>query len=105
MKTRPVPVAAHNVPVFCGARASHATAAADENLLPHAADVSSVEGAPSPILTKSPQLGAAAEVVNSGQFASRYVCSPPQSCVRQTEKEPWKIDPATAALGSGMTGG
>src|SRR2546422_7495001 len=70
INTRPVPVAAHMVPVFCEARAIQATAPPAR--LPHAAEVSSVEGAPSPIFTKSPQLGAAADVVNSGQFASRY---------------------------------
>ena len=49
--------------------------------------------------------GFAADVVNSGQFASRNAWSPPQSCVRQTLNEPWKIEPAAAGFGSAMTGG
>jgi len=40
------------------------------------------------MMTKSPQPGWAAEVVNSGQLASRYAWSPPQSWVRQTENDP-----------------
>ena len=68
MNTRPVPVAAQSVPAFvdCRRRADTALPARP----PQAADVRSVVGAP-PILTKSPQPGWAADVVNSGQFASR----------------------------------
>src|SRR2546423_12508878 len=55
--------------------------------------------------TKSPHAGLAADVVNSGQFASRNAWSPPQSCVRQTLCEPWKIDPARDGFGSAMIGG
>src|SRR5437867_5007834 len=67
--TRPVEVAAHIVPVFCGARAIHATAPVAR--VPHAALFSCVEGTPSPMITKSPQPGCAAGVATSGQFASR----------------------------------
>src|SRR5213593_300119 len=67
--TRPVEVAAHIVPVFCGARAIHATAPPAR--VPHAAELSCVDGTPSPMITKSPQPGCAADVVNSGQLASR----------------------------------
>ena len=49
---------------------------------------------------KSPQPGWTAEVVNSGQLASKEAWLPPQSCVRQTENDPWKIEPALA-LGVG----
>src|SRR5438132_3350341 len=77
MNTRPAGVAAHSVPVFCGARASDemkqpvVLAGSWQARVPHAGLSSRVDGAPSPILTKSPQLGAALEVMNSGQFASR----------------------------------
>src|SRR4029077_7303075 len=102
-KTRPVEVAAHIVPVFCGVRAINATA--PPALVPQAAAFSWVEGRPSPMMTKSPQPGWVADEVNSGQFASRVAWSPPQSWVRQTENEPWKIEPAAAAFGSAMIGG
>src|SRR5438067_12972833 len=69
-KRRPAPVAAHIVPPSCGARAIHATAP-PVFVAPHAPDVSCVEGIPSPMMTKSPQPGWAASVVNSGQLASR----------------------------------
>src|SRR5712691_2611369 len=94
MNTRPVLVAAHMVPVFWGARAIQATAPPAR--LPHEAELSCVEGTPLPIGTKSPQPGWTAEVVNSGQLASRVSRSPPQSCVRQTENDPWKMVPAWA---------
>src|SRR2546426_12740949 len=102
-KRRPPVVDAHIVPASCGARAIHETAPPAR--LPHAADVSCVEGTPSPMMTKSPQPGCVAEVVNSGQLASRNAWSPPQSWVRQTENEPWKIEPACAGFGSEMIGG
>ena len=57
-----------------------------------------------PIWTKSPQPACVPGVVNSGQFASRYAWFPPQSCVRQTLCEPWKIEPANAVVGSAMIG-
>src|SRR5436309_13527727 len=66
--TRPVEVAAHIVPVFCGARVIHATAPVAR--VPHAALFSCVEGTPSPMITKSPQPGFAADSVNSAQFAA-----------------------------------
>src|SRR5207244_12990730 len=59
------------------------------------ADVSCVDGMPSPMMTKSPQSGSEPEVVNSGQFVSRYAWLPPQSCVRHTLCSPTKIVPAT----------
>src|SRR6266545_4143161 len=69
MKTRPVPVAAQTVPVLPGARSIAATAPNNRSK-PYAMKVRSV--APGgPIGTKSPQAGLAADVVNSGQFASR----------------------------------
>src|SRR5438270_10572299 len=68
-KRRPPVVAAHIVPVFCGARAIHETAPPAR--VPHAAEVNRVDGSPSPITTKSPQPGWAESVVNSGQLASR----------------------------------
>src|SRR4029077_12659689 len=94
MNTRPVLVAAQMVPVFCGVRAIQATAPPAR--LPQAVAVSCVDGAGLPIGTKSPQPGWAADVVNSGQLASRKSRSPPQSCVRQTENDPWKMVPACA---------
>src|SRR5215467_6469640 len=102
MNTRPVLVAAHIPPVFCGARAIQETAPPPR--VPHPAAVSCVDGTPLPIGTKSPQ-PVGSSVVNSGQLASRYAGSPPQSCVRQTENEPWKIEPAVFGFGSAMTGG
>src|SRR5205809_7824618 len=67
MNTRPVLVAAHIVPVFCGVRAIQATAP-PARVAPHTAEVKS-EGAP--MRTKSPQPGWDAAVVNSGQLAPR----------------------------------
>src|SRR4051812_50224409 len=91
------------VPVFCAVRVSQATAPPGRE--PHAAALSCVDGTPFPITTKSPQPAFVADVVNSGQFASSNAWLPPQSCVRQTENDPWKIDPAIAACGSAMIGG
>jgi len=114
MNTRPALVAAHTVPVFCGARAIHATAP-PMRVMPYTGGwggfcVTGVVSVRSvafggPIRTKLPQPGCPAKVVNSGQLASRYVGSPPQSCVRQTENDPWKIEPARAGFGSAMIGG
>src|SRR2546428_1192850 len=68
MNTRPVPVAAHNVLTSVATRSIAATAPPAR--VPYAALLRSV--APGgPICTKSPQAGFAADVVNSGQFASR----------------------------------
>src|SRR5436309_7424745 len=75
-KTRPAPVAAHSVPVFCGALASHAMAPPFRSA-PKVVEASTSFGAvrsrapAAPMRTKSPQFGFAADVVNSGQFASR----------------------------------
>src|SRR5215471_1587286 len=52
--------------------------------------------------TKSPQAGLAAEVVNSGQFASRDAWLPAQSWVLQTLTAPVKMVPALT--GSAMMG-
>src|SRR5882757_797712 len=98
--TRPVDVAAHIVLESVELRATTAPVPPDRS--PHSEDVRSVEGIPSPILTKSPQSGSEPEVVNSGQLVSRYVWSPPQSCVRHTLSSPTKIVPATT--GSAMIG-
>src|SRR5712691_11962172 len=68
MKTRPVLVAAHNVPVSLGARSTAATVPRERS--PKAAEVSDVAPA-GPMATKSPQLGSEPLVVNSGQFVSR----------------------------------
>src|SRR5437660_10538565 len=62
MKTRPAVVAAHSVPVFCGARASDemkqpAPVEGTQARSPQAELSSRVEGTPSPIFTKSPQAG------------------------------------------------
>src|ERR1700682_267176 len=103
MNTRPVPVAAHRVLVSVGVRSIAATALPAR--VPQAAEVSWVDGAGVPMRTKSPHVGSAAEVVNSGQFASRNSRLPPQSCVRQTLQEPWKIGPQFAGCGSPVTGG
>src|ERR1700736_2263108 len=100
--TRPAPVAAHRVLVSVGVRSIAATALPDRS--PHSADVSRVDGAP-PMGTKSPHVGSAAEVVKSGQVASRNSRLPPQSGVRQTLKEPWKMVPQFAGCGSPVTGG
>src|SRR5512133_1851359 len=102
MNTRPVFVAAQRVPVLLGAR-STADTNAPARSAPYAADVRSVAPA-GPMRTKSPQVGLAPSVVNSGQFASRNAWSPPQSCVRQTLCEPSKIVPAAAGFGSAMIG-
>src|SRR6185369_5589164 len=101
-KSRPVVVAAHNVPVSLGARSIAATFPPDRLPSDEAVRLVAPLG---PIRTKSPQAGFAAEVVNSGQFASRNVWSPPQSCVRQTLFEPWNMVPAFAGFGSAVTGG
>src|SRR5437588_12932334 len=93
MKTRPVVVATHNVPVSFVVRANAAT-------LPPAREVPRKSGvglalpvrlvAPlGPIRTTSPHAGSATEVVNSGQFASRNAWLPAQSRVRQTLNDPW----------------
>src|SRR5438445_508282 len=103
MNRRAPVVDAHSVPVSCGARAIQETAPPDR--VPHVADVSRVEGMPSPMMTKSPQPGWTEEVVNSGQLASRVAWSPPQSCVRHTENEPSKMEPFCAGFGSAMIGG
>src|SRR5262245_36332211 len=102
MNTRPVLVAAHIPPVFCGAREIQPTAPPARD--PQPAAVSCVDGTPLPIGTKLPQ-PVGSKVVNSGQFASRQAGFPPQSCVRQTENDPWKMDPAVAGFGSAMIGG
>ena len=49
-------------------------------------------GMPPALALAAPQRGSAAEVVNSGQLASRYPCGPPLSIVRQTWFRPayWK---------------
>ena len=91
-KTRPVAVAAQSVPVLAGARLI-------AEMLPAARSAAvrrtrQVGRAGGPIRTKSPQFGGLEAVVNSGQFASRNAWLPPQSWVRQTLCEPWKIEPA-----------
>src|SRR5438309_8791169 len=96
-KRRPPVVDAHIVPASWGARLIQETneerpVAAPSEREPHKADVRRVEGTPSPMMTKSPHPGLSAGVVNSGQLASRNAGAPPQSCVRQTENEPWKIE-------------
>src|SRR5215510_7071014 len=98
--TRPVDVAAHSVLESVELRATCATVPRERS--PHRADVRSVDGMPSPMMTKSPHPGSSPGVVNSGQFVSRYVWSPPQSCVRHTLSSPTKIVPATT--GSAMIG-
>src|SRR5437867_4525941 len=106
MKTRPVVVAAHSVPVSLAVRAIAATFPPERAGVPLQSDeVSRVDGTPFPMITKSPQAGFAKNVVNSGQLASRYAWLPPQSCVRQMLSEPWKIAPAYAGFGSAMMGG
>ena len=94
---RPVFVETQIVPVLLGVRAMRETKPPSLSA-PYAADVRSVAPA-GPMRTKSPQVGVAALVVNSGQFASRKSRSPPQSCVRQTLCEPWKIDFASRDAG------
>ena len=76
-KTRPVVVAAQSVPVSAVLRSIAATLPPERS--PHVAEVSRVDGTPLPIFTKSPQVGVAKNVVNSGQFASRNAWLPPQS--------------------------
>src|SRR6266542_2951666 len=78
MKTRPVVVAAHRVPVSLGARSIAATKPVAR--VPYEAAVRSVFPL-GPIRTKSPQTGLVPDVVNSGQFASRNAWLPPQSWV------------------------
>src|SRR3954452_24015496 len=84
MNTRPLPVATQSVPVLLGARSiaptSPVPAAGTPARSPYDAAVRSVAPA-GPMRTKSPHVGLAAEVVNSGQFASRKSRSPPQSWV------------------------
>src|SRR6266498_2383377 len=80
--TRPVDVAAHTVLESVELRTTAATVPPERS--PHAEEVSCVDGTPFPMMTKSPQSGSEPEVVNSGQFVSRNVWSPPQSCVRHT---------------------
>src|SRR6185437_16396104 len=82
MKTRPVAVAAHIVPVLLGAR-SIAARALPARSVPNAVDGSTAFGAVrsrrpgAPSRTKSPQDGSLNAVVNSEQFASRYDWGPP----------------------------
>src|SRR5215203_4257195 len=105
MKTRPVVVATHIVPLSVAVRSIAATKPPLRGVsaFVYAAPVRSV--APSgPMRTKSPQPAFVPDVVNSGQLASRYAWSPPQSWVRQTDCEPSKIDPAFAGFGSAMIG-
>src|SRR5438094_4736479 len=98
--TRPVDVAAHIVLESVELRATAATVPRERS--PHSVEVSCVEGTPFPMMTKSPHPGWFPGVVNSGQFASRNIWSPPQSCVRHTLCSPRKIVPATK--GSAMIG-
>ena len=108
MNTRPVPVAAHSVPVLLGARSIAATAPPRPVGAVRRAGQVAVVFAPrrSPMLDEVTAVRVvAADVVNSGQFASRNAWSPPQSCVRHTWNEPWKIEPAAAGFGSAMIGG
>src|SRR4029077_11034070 len=90
MNTRPVPVAAHMVPVLLGARSIAATqpvpaaAHAPSRSMPNAPPVRSVLPV-APRRTKSPHAGLLKAVVNSGQFASRNAWFPPQSWVRHTD--------------------
>src|SRR5438093_463838 len=106
MKTRPAFVAAHSVPVLLGAR-SVAETEPPVRSAPYAVPARPpgwlFPGGPASD-TKSPQAGSSLGVVNSGQFASRYAWSPPQSCVLQTCREPSKIVPATAGFGSATIG-
>ena len=101
--TRPAPVAAHSVLVLVATRSITATAP-PRRVTPYAVPLKLVAPV-GPIRTKSPQAGSAAEVVNSAQFASRYARGPPQSCVRQTLHDPWKIVPPLDGCGSLMIGG
>src|SRR5256885_7378395 len=98
--TRPVDVAAQIVLESVELRSTAATVPPERS--PQSASVSCVDGVPSPMMTKSPHPGWFPAVVNSGQFASRNVGSPPQSCVRHTLCSPRKIVPATK--GSAMIG-
>ncbi len=91
MKTRPVEVATHSVPVSDGARSVWASVPPFRS--PSAARVRSLAlpappatGPPSG--TKSPHPGLFPGVVNSGQFASRKSRSPALSFVRQTLWKP-----------------
>src|SRR6266511_1755035 len=105
MKTRPVVVATHIVPVSLAARSIAATNP-PTRVVPResAADTVKLVAAVGPIWTKSPHPALVPGVVNSGQLASRYAWLPPQSWVRQTLCEPSKIEPAAAGLGSAMIG-
>src|SRR5436189_5676541 len=67
--TRPVDVAAHIVLESVELRTTVATVPRERS--PHSAEVSCVDGTPSPMMTKSPHPGWFPRVVNSGQFASR----------------------------------
>src|SRR5256884_977805 len=98
--TRPVDVAAHIVLESVELRATAATVPSERS--PHSAEVSCVDGMPSPMMTKSPHPGWFPAVVNSGQFASRNAWLPPQCFVRHTLCSPTKIVPATN--GSAMIG-
>src|SRR5438034_11744531 len=66
---RPVDVAAHIVLESVELRTTAATVPRERS--PHSAEVSCVDGTPSPMMTKSPHPGWFPRVVNSGQFASR----------------------------------
>src|SRR5262245_32121117 len=105
MKTRPVVVATHIVPVSDAAR-SIAPTAPPLRPVPRNPPLAVRFVLPAgPIWTKSPQAGLLNAAVNSGQLASRNAWLPPQSWVRQTLCEPWKIEPAAAGFGSETIGG
>src|SRR5436305_9955553 len=101
---RPLVLAAHSVPVFCGARASAATKSPATASAPYAVPPMLV--APGgPIRCASPHVGGVTGIVKSRQCASRNAGSPPQSCVLHTDCEPSKIEPANVFVGSGISGG
>src|ERR1700674_2839821 len=106
MNTRPAPVATQRVPTSVAAveRAMNATAP-PARVPPYVAELLRLVRPGGPMRTKSPHAVLAAEVVNSGQLASRKAWLPAQSWVRQTLYEPWKMVPPFAELGSAMIGG
>ena len=106
MNTRPVLVAAHIVPVFCGVRCDPGHRAA-------------APGSPTPPPSSVRQIGraradadevAAAGLDGRGRelgavgFEVAPDRRPSPACARR-ENDPWKIEPAAAGCGSAMIGG
>ena len=100
-KRRPVPVAAHSVPVSLAARSIATTLSLHGSR--RRAAVRSVAPAADPLEVAAARVGGRRRELGAVGLQEGGI--PPQSWVRQTLWEPWKIEPAVAGFGSAITGG